>query len=429
MTKAEAGSPEPVIKLEDAIKMATKVQPAVVQAGTALDIAHSGQRQAVGAWLPTVTAGTNVTRSSLTRFNTNTGQVVTTQFPYSGSANVTANLMVFDFGKRLFANRQANAITTSAEAQLVNQKFQIALQTKQAFFNALAAVDLERVALTAVERAQEQLKVSREKLLAGSAIRSDTLQSTVTLGQAKLQLLTAQAARATQEAALAHLIGFDKPVRPVGDSSQIAIVGIDTAAVRAEAVRTSPAIAAADAQLRAADATVNANRTVYLPTINATYVYQRSGSAVGLFSSDTAGRPGALNYPSLNPTWNFSVALTWPLFNGFQREYNLDQAVATRDYQAAFAADQRRSVDAQITQFVAGLESALTSFQIAEASREAADEALRIQRERYRLGAATIVDVLNAQVSLNQAESDAVNARVNYQVAKAQLEALVGHSL
>jgi outer membrane protein len=148
-----------------------------------------------------------------------------------------------------------------------------------------------------------------------------------------------------------------------------------------------------------------------------------------LFGSDTAGRPGALNYPGLNPTWNVSLSLQWPIFNGFQREYALEQAQATRDYQASFAADQRRSVDAQISQYVAALESALASVQIAQASREAADEALRIQRERYRLGAATIVDVLNAQVSLNQAESDAVNARVNYQVARAQLEALAGHSL
>jgi outer membrane protein TolC len=66
---------------------------------------------------------------------------------------------------------------------------------------------------------------------------------------------------------------------------------------------------------------------------------------------------------------------------------------------------------------------------IAAASREAADEALRVQRERYRLGAATLVEVLQAQQNLEQAEVDGVNARVDYQVAKANLSALVGREL
>jgi outer membrane protein TolC len=123
------------------------------------------------------------------------------------------------------------------------------------------------------------------------------------------------------------------------------------------------------------------------------------------------------------------LSLSWTLFNGFTRETNLSTALANREAAEASAADARRLVNAQVTQFLAALEAARVSFTIATASRAAADEALRVQRERYRLGAATIVDVLTAQQSLQQAEVDAVNARVNYQVAKAQLAALVGREL
>jgi outer membrane protein TolC len=59
----------------------------------------------------------------------------------------------------------------------------------------------------------------------------------------------------------------------------------------------------------------------------------------------------------------------------------------------------------------------------------AATEDLRVVQERYRLGAATIVDVLTSQEALSQAEVDAVSARFNYLRAKAQIEALVGRSL
>ena len=44
----------PVVTLDDAIKLALKVQPAVVQAGANVDIAHANQRQALGNWLPSV---------------------------------------------------------------------------------------------------------------------------------------------------------------------------------------------------------------------------------------------------------------------------------------------------------------------------------------------------------------------------------------
>ena len=59
----------------------------------------------------------------------------------------------------------------------------------------------------------------------------------------------------------------------------------------------------------------------------------------------------------------------------------------------------------------------------------AAEEDLRVQQERYRLGASTIVDVLTSQEALNQAEVDAVTARFDYVRARAQISALIGRTL
>jgi outer membrane protein TolC len=52
-----------------------------------------------------------------------------------------------------------------------------------------------------------------------------------------------------------------------------------------------------------------------------------------------------------------------------------------------------------------------------------------MQRERYRLGAVTIIEVLTSQGNLDQAQVDLVQARYDYLVARAQIEAVVGHSL
>ena len=52
-----------------------------------------------------------------------------------------------------------------------------------------------------------------------------------------------------------------------------------------------------------------------------------------------------------------------------------------------------------------------------------------MQQQRYRLGAGTIVDVMTSQVNLDQAEVDAVQARLDYLLAKAQIEAIVGREI
>jgi outer membrane protein len=86
-------------------------------------------------------------------------------------------------------------------------------------------------------------------------------------------------------------------------------------------------------------------------------------------------------------------------------------------------------VDASLTARLAELESARAQIDISTTSLQAATEDLRVNQERYRVGAATIVDVLSSQEALSQAEVDVIQARYNYVVAKAQIEAIIGRSL
>ena len=412
------------VTLQQAIALALTVNPQVAQATSSVDIAHAQQREAAGNWLPSVSLSTGVSR----RFTNNQasyvpGQATRTTYPFGYSAGISARMTVWDFGKRVFQNKQMNASAVAADAALVNQKFQVTLQTKQAFFSALAAVDLEHSATAAIQTAQQQLDVSKAKLAAGSGVRSDTLQATVTLRQAQLQLLNAQAQRQTQEATLGRLIGVNGPVVPVADSADLALADIDTTTIRAEAVENSPAVAQARAQLRLAGAVVNVNRTAYLPVLSASFSHSYSGqgySWVGNF---------ALGDSTFVPSTSLSFSLSWPLFDGFVREGNLTTAIADRDAAAAAASDAQRQVNAEVTQYLAALETARLSFQTATASRAAAEEGLRVQQDRYRLGAATILEVLTAQQSVQTADVDLVNARVNYQIAKAQIEALIGRIL
>ena len=91
--------------------------------------------------------------------------------------------------------------------------------------------------------------------------------------------------------------------------------------------------------------------------------------------------------------------------------------------------ESRRSVEASMTQRLAELEAARLRIEITLRSVAAAQEDLRVQQDRYRLGVATILDVLTTTEALDQAEVAVVNARFDYLRAKAAIEAIIGRSL
>lgn len=402
----------PTVTLGEAMDLARQASPTIIQARGDVRVAQATKRESLGDWLPSLTGSSGWSKNSTNRFDDRT-QTTISGSASSLSASLNASYVVFDGFRRNAQGRSRNANVVSAEATYISQEFQIALQTKQAFFNALAAGELVRVSETRITRAERQLQVARDRLAAGSAIRSDTLTAFVESANARLQLINAQTQRATASAELARLIGFDGQVQAVADSSIQFIIRLDTAALRAEALATSPSIEQVSAQSRAADAGVAVSRGQYFPTISASYNRSFSGTELN----------------SLNGSWTARLNLSWPIFNGFSRETSIARSRAGQDAAHARVDDTRRQVNAQLTQYFAALQSASLRLDIAQASRTAAEEDLRVQQERYRLGAATIVEVMNSQVNLDQAEVDMVQARLDHLLAKAQIEALVGREL
>jgi outer membrane protein TolC len=86
-------------------------------------------------------------------------------------------------------------------------------------------------------------------------------------------------------------------------------------------------------------------------------------------------------------------------------------------------------ITAQLTQQLAALSTSFEQIGIARENMAAATEDLRVQNERYRVGAATILDLLTSQAALTQAQVNVVQTQFNYLIARAQLEATVGRTL
>jgi len=408
------------VTLPEAIRLSVRVQPGMVQAQGDVETAAAQRRSAWGAYLPSVTAGSSASdffSGGAPRVDPVTGQLLSGNTTNrSVNASLRASVDLFTGFRRGAELKAANAGQAQAEAGLVDARFQQVLVTTNQFLDALSAAQLVGVREASVRRAEEQLKVSVEKLHAGSATRSDSLRSLVTLGSTQLDLIQAQTDLATAEAGLARLVGEAGRVRALDDSSfrQIVAPG-DTAALRQEAEARSPRIQTAVAGANLAQANLRASRSAYWPSLT-------------LGASTTWNGSRTTDYTFFNQR-QVSLALSWDIFNGFDRELTIAQREASLDVAEASSADERRAVDAELTQRLAELEAARSKIDITATSVAAATEDLRVQQERYRVGASTIVDVLTSQEALNQAEVDVVNARFDYLRARAQLEALVGRTL
>lgn len=408
------------VTLAEAIRRSERVQPDVIRAAADVRTAGARRRSAWGAYLPTLSASSSASdffSEGASRIDPVTGLLTSgNSSSRSLSTSLSASLDLFTGFRRGAEMRAARANEDAAGASLVDARFQQALTTTGQFLDALAAAQLLRVRETSVRRAEEQLKTSIAKLRAGSATRSDSLRSLVTLGNVRLDQLTTQTDLAAAEANLARLIGETGRIRAVDDSAFYQVLpALDTQALRVEAELKSPRVQSAVASASAAGANVRASRSSYWPSLTLSANTGWNGSRVN-------------DYDLLNQR-QVSLALRWNIFDGFDRELTIVQREADLDVAQASAADARRAVQADLELRLAELDAARARIEITRTSVVAATEDLRVQQERYRLGASTIVDVLTSQEALNQAEVDVVNARFDYLRAKAELEALIGRNL
>jgi outer membrane protein len=409
------------IALPDAVALAQMNAPTAVQARGQLRTSESAVRTAIGAFIPDLTFSLSQTQQSGQRFDTFRNQVVTATQPWSYRAGLGSNLQLFDGGRRLAQLHANRAVVTAAEANETSQAFDIALQVKTAYANVLAARESEAAARAELQQADVQRQTSLARVRAGVATVSDSLRSEIQLGNARLALRTAQNNVLVASASLTRLVGADSLVTARGsDTLDLAPIALDSATLAAMALR-GPAVQQAQMQLRAAEAGVTTARSGYLPTLQLSYSYNGQGTSPYGFSGDTTKQ---FLYGSA-----LSLSLNFPIFNNFSREDQLVRARVAEDNSAALLRDARLSAQESLIQQFGALRTAEERVQINQASVVAAQEDLRVQQQRYTVGASTLLDVLTSQSQLNQARAALIQARQDYRIARAQIEAIVGRDL
>ena len=406
------------ITLQEAVSLAQRNAPAAVQARGQLRTSASAVRSAFGSFLPSLSVSMNQNKQTGQRFDALRNQVVTVDQPWSYSTGISSGLELFDGGRRFADLRARRADVDAAEANEVSQHFNIALQVKREYANILAARESESAARAQLEQAEAQLRAAIARVRAGAATMSDSLRSLIQVGNARLALITAQNNVRVASATLTRLVGTPFVVTASSlDTLDLPVVTDDSASLERAALQ-GPAVRQAELQLRAANAGVRASRSSYMPTITMTYSYNGNGTDPYGFGN------GQFLYGS-----NLGFRLNFPIFNNFSREDQIVRARVSEDNASAQLRDARLAAQQNLAQQLGALRTAEERIRIQQASVLAAQEDLRVQQQRYALGASTLLDLLTSQSQLNQARAALIQARQDYRIARAQIEAIIGRDL
>jgi outer membrane protein len=407
------------IALQEAIRLAQRNAPAAVQARGQIRTSTSAVRSAYGALLPSVSLSAGQTNQSGDRMDAQ-GRIVpyAGQQPWSYNTGLNANMRVFDGGRNWSEINRTKADVNAAEASEVAQRFNVSLQVKTQYYAILAARESESAAQSQLDLAQQQLRAASARVQAGAATLSDSLRSIIQVGNARLALLTARNNLRTASAALTRLVAtpFLVTAQP-GDTLDLLLSPLDSTSL-IQLAENGPAVEQARAQLTSSQASVRSARAPYLPNIDLTF--SKGGNGYDKFYG--LGDPFAY-------TQSFGVRLSYPLFNNFQREDALTRARVQEENADAALRDARLAAQQNIIQQLGTLRTAEERIQIQQASVTAATEDLRVQQQRYTLGASTLLDLLTSQLTLTQARAQLIQARQDYRVARAQIEATIGRDL
>jgi TolC family type I secretion outer membrane protein len=398
------------VTLDQAIDIALSSNPTLEQTRTNIESAEFTRLNAYGSFLPNLSTSFGYGNSSSGRLDATGQGIVQTSY----TAQVSASYDLFTGFRRFSDLKGARLGVVESQAAYRQSEFETVRTVKQNYFNTVAARDLVQVERDRVARQEEQLNFVEQQLELGRATRSDLLSSQVDLNNARLAQLNAENDARTTIFRLTEVVGVDQLIGPVAEATLEPTpfpYGRDD--LLGMAFQSAPSIATAEASTDAAETQVSSARAAYLPSV-----------------SFNAGWAWAnIEYPPENRSWSLSLRGSYPLFNGFSRETQVWQAQASVDRARSQERAAKLAVRSNLEAAYSTLQAAMAGIDLAAQSVELSTESLRVEQERYRLGLSTILDLRAAQISLSQAEVDLVSRKFDWQLALAEIEALLGRSL
>ncbi|WP_423391954.1 TolC family protein [Burkholderia sp. LMG 21824] len=420
----EFGSLSSPLTLNDAVERTLCRNPKTREAWADVKAQAAAVGVARAAYLPTITGNWQGVRDSSVRNVTDHPTLSSNYASTVQSEGVSLNWLLYDFGGREAALRNASSLFQAARAtQNASLQSTFAAVAKdyyaaQAARAALdAAQDIE--VMTRQSAAAAQAKVDK-----GVVPITDALQAQAQHEQALLNLAKARSDARSTIGTLASDMGYDpSAVTDVPAVTETVIPGKtfteSIARLIDEVKRTHPSVVAAQAQYDAAVAKVAQTRAQGLPSI----------SLVGKYSRDNQPQSlglGLPTYPSTGHDAYIGIQVSIPIFEGFGRGYQIDQARAVAERQQDTLEETRLKVGLDVWNSYYALEAASESAAHSTSLLAIAQQAYTAAEHRYNVGVGNILELLNTQTTLANAKERKIQALTDWDNARIDLAAKLG---
>jgi outer membrane protein TolC len=408
-----AGAQTPVTA-DQVVQMALEKNPTVLSAAQDIKFAGGALTSARSAILPNLSFTQNYVHNYLpaaARIDVNTGQIILGNIEnYNGALTLSQSLVNFPGWAGI---RSAKATHEAAMGSTSATRATVALQAYTQFYTVLKAIKLTTVARQSVQLAQDQLKRTQALFELGSVAKGDVLKQQVQVSQSLLDEIGARTAIEVERARLVSFLGLDPATKLEIDTTLTeSTVQFDSAAVWKEAFANRPELAAARAQLASASAQLGGAQGRRYPTLTGQWSYSYSQNLRFPQTTDE------LNNNSIR---RLGLSLGIPIFDGRFTKGQINEAKA-RQLQAEYALrTQELLIAVDVNSALQAAYQARERINVTRDGLASAEEDLKLSQEKYNVGSATVLDLIDAQVALTRARSDYISALADAQVAQMQL--------
>jgi len=404
--------------LEEAVNIALENAPLIV--ARIGDYVASQQRvnQALAPLLPQLTGSGSYGRAR-------TVGVIAGNAGYQdfGAARLTASQLLFDFGRTWAAKDVAKSNAEALKEVLEAQKLDIAQLVKTQYFTLLLSKRLVEVNVTALERAEVNLRSAQGFFQVGTQPKSFVTRAEVDVANGRVNVIRAQNAVSLARVALNTAMGIavNAPTE-VKDLLAYQQFPMNRDALVAEAIKNRPEYRQVKAQADAADAFVRQTFRDFFPNLTGIGNYGLVGitGSTGQTSRSTSG------FTDVNNVWELGLSLNWSIFDGGGRVARYKEAKAAVEASQARVRDTELQVWQSVEQSYLNLGEAEERIGAAGKAVESAEENYQLARGRFDAGVANIIELTDAQLALTQAQSTEAQALSDYRIAIANLERALG---
>jgi outer membrane protein TolC len=280
----------------------------------------------------------------------------------------------------------------------------LALQVAQAYLMTQMAEEYIHLAQKGLEDASEHLRIAEISFDNGLGLYADTLRAATAVSETEQRLVSAEKNFKVSQRSLALLLGLEQSIRTTDDDLDLTLDDLEFYTGHLDSRRD---IQAMQLHFENARNSVRLNEALYFPTLGVGSSLQINDEKVP-FGSD-------------GQSWQVFALFKWELFDGSKRQHEKQKAL----YQVAETRESlAQLMDAaafQVYESFLAVEEARKNYSLAQSSLATAREGQRLVRLRYENSLSPLVDLLDAQVSLDRARTNLLVRKKEQQLATLKL--------